>query len=101
MECKLCGNADIKKIDIEDKYYFCENCELIFIERAAEPSAKQEYEIYQSHENTHENKGYVNMFKDFINELLAEHLEEIDSKDSQKSGFRLPEPCKGYPLYGY
>jgi len=78
MECKLCGSPDIKKIDIEDKYYFCKNCELIFIERAAEPSAKQEYEIYQSHENTPENEGYVNMFKVFINELFAEHLDEIE-----------------------
>ena len=78
MECKLCGSKVKKEISIEDRYYYCQNCELIFIEKDSEPSLQQEYEVYQSHENTHENEGYVNMFKDFINELLSEHLEEIN-----------------------
>lgn len=78
MECKLCGNKDLEKIKIEDKYYYCNNCELIFIERAAEPGYEEEFKAYKSHENTHENKGYVNMFQDFIKEILSEHLDKIE-----------------------
>ncbi|HKL13630.1 MAG TPA: class I SAM-dependent methyltransferase [Halanaerobiales bacterium] len=78
MKCKLCGSKRIKKISIEENYYFCTNCELIFIEKGAEPSEKQEFEIYKTHENTHENEGYINMFKEFIKKLFIEHLDEIN-----------------------
>ena len=78
MECKLCGSKKIQQIAIEDKYYYCKNCELIFIDPVSLPSYKKELEVYEGHDNTHENEGYVRRFKDFINTLIVEHIDEIE-----------------------
>ena len=78
MKCKLCGSEKIKKISIEDKYYYCENCELIFIDPNSFPSYKKELEVYEGHDNNHENEGYVRRFRNFINTLIVEHMEDIE-----------------------
>src|SRR6056297_2127254 len=78
MECKLCNSSDIKEIKVKEKYYYCNNCELIFIEPDKLPDYDREHEVYCGHENTHENKGYVNMFKEFIDNYIIYYKNEIE-----------------------
>ena len=78
MECKLCKSSDIKEIKVKEKYYYCNNCELIFIETDKLPDYDREHEVYCGHENTHENEGYVNMFKEFIDNYIIDYKNEIE-----------------------
>ncbi|MBS3811395.1 MAG: class I SAM-dependent methyltransferase [Halanaerobiales bacterium] len=75
--CILCESEDLSLINLEDKYYYCNQCGLIFIERDALPNKKTELKNYQKHENTHDNDGYVNMFEDFYETLIKEHIDGI------------------------
>lgn len=80
MNCKVCGGTDLDLLDLDNKYYYCNNCELIFIESAAVVDPKEEKERYEGHDNNHQNKGYVKMFENFIDELIAPYinLEELN-----------------------
>ncbi len=75
--CILCKNENISLINLDDKYYYCNQCGLIFIERDTLPNRKTELKNYRKHENTHENEGYVNMFEDFYDTLIKEHVDGI------------------------
>lgn len=75
MNCKICQSSDLEIIDIEEKYYFCNDCEAIFIERDEIVDQKEEKSRYQNHDNSHQNKGYVKMFKTFIKEVLTANIE--------------------------
>ncbi|CCU79970.1 hypothetical protein HSACCH_01752 [Halanaerobium saccharolyticum subsp. saccharolyticum DSM 6643] len=80
MNCKVCGSDNLEKINIEDNYYHCNDCEVIFISPKNIVDQTEEKERYEGHDNNHQNEGYVTMFKDFIEELLEEHLnlEQMD-----------------------
>ncbi|WP_425448096.1 class I SAM-dependent methyltransferase [Dethiothermospora halolimnae] len=79
ISCKICNN----KVDIiydekfDNKYYSCTECEFIFIDEDHMVSKKREVKQYNQHENTLDNEGYVNMFKDFLNRAVLPWKDNI------------------------
>lgn len=70
--CKIC-NSHVEIINDEQFntiYYCCTTCQFIFIDEDNIVSEKGELEQYKQHNNTIENVGYVNMFKEFIKRAI-------------------------------
>lgn len=65
MKCKICGSITKEEFDKQIKVntYFCD-CGFIFQDRVIDGDV--EYDHYAKHDNSFENKGYVNMFERFI-----------------------------------
>lgn len=80
LNCKVCGSDNLEKINIKDKYYHCNDCEVIFVDPEEILDQNEEKERYEGHDNNHQNDGYVKMMQDFIEKVLAAHLnlEEIN-----------------------
>ena len=70
--CRLCctSSQKINTDKLEEDYYHCPNCDLIFMDNKDIIPTESEKERYEEHDNNHENEGYVNMFKDFIDRAL-------------------------------
>lgn len=69
--CKIC-DSDVKIIrdtQFDLDYCYCGYCEFIFIDEKEIISKKEELEEYMRHENSFEDEGYVNMFKEFIDKF--------------------------------
>jgi SAM-dependent methyltransferase len=78
MICKICGSDTRliydKQFDIN--YYNCPKCEFIQMEDQAIISFDKERAVYDLHENSFENEGYVNMFREFLNRGVVPFKEE-------------------------
>lgn len=57
--------------------FHCPECEFIFKDAKAIVSEEKELKVYQQHNNTEENLGYVAMFRDFIDKTIAPHRGKI------------------------
>ena len=81
MNCKICGSRNLMELDIQNKYYYCHDCEVIFIDPAEIVDSEEEKERYEGHDNNHQNEGYVQMFEDFIKTVINPHinLEQINN----------------------
>jgi len=78
--CKLCQTrTSIIPGISEPVYYHCPNCDLIFMDESFYLDAAAERTRYEQHNNTCENEGYVQMFRDFIQKTVQPHLEGIDT----------------------
>ena len=86
MDCKVCGSSNLESLDIENKYYQCNQCELIFIDQAEIVDPDEEKERYEGHDNNHQNQGYVEMFEDFIDKLIEPHLDLGEIKNVLEFG---------------
>ncbi len=96
--CRLCWSWNLNKfLAREQVYYFCRNCELIFIDTEFFPSKKEEKRVYDRHENTLANQGYVNRFENFIDKI------ELKSKDIDTilDWWSWPNPVLAYILREY
>lgn len=78
-ECKICKDTTTKIWDkqFDINYFYCSGCQFIFMEEDKIISPKEEVAIYKQHNNTLENEGYVNMFKDFIRENIQPYPVDI------------------------
>lgn len=66
MKCKICS-SETEAFEVKDKkYYFCNNCDFVFLDKRFIVSPEKEKTRYLKHENSIENKGYVLMFEEFI-----------------------------------
>ncbi|RAK04979.1 methyltransferase family protein [Halanaerobium saccharolyticum] len=74
MDCIICGSSDLELLDIQNKYYHCQDCEVIFLDPAERVAQAEEKERYEGHDNNHQNEGYVKMFEDFIEELVEPNI---------------------------
>ena len=82
MHCSLC-NSSIKEYKTDNhgkKYHICTNCELIILDKEHYLSSIAEKDRYQLHENSNENKGYLNYLNNIITKSITPFL---------KSGNRL------------
>lgn len=70
--CPLCLHEKTVPIETLDKkiYYNCSLCDLIFLDPAYFLPPGQEKNRYQQHNNTLENKGYVEMLEGFLSKVL-------------------------------
>lgn len=101
--CKICGSKTRAFLDkqFNDNYYYCESCEFVSKDEEATLPVDIEKEVYDTHENSIENEGYVNMFKKFLDQSAMKFVSE------GKNGFDFgsgPEPVLSQILirdYGY
>jgi len=81
MQCKICGQEAQSFFDdyMKCETYFCQPCEYIFKDDAAIISTDKELKVYQQHNNTEENLGYVAMFRDFMEKTFLPYRAEIET----------------------
>ena len=72
MKCKICGSDTRLVYDqqFKIKYYRCPNCEFLFMEDEAMISFDEARAVYDTHENSIDNQGYVDMFKGLIEDFV-------------------------------
>ncbi len=66
-------------IEPAEKYYYCPHCELIFIKEDYIPSPQEEKKRYEEHNNTPENRGYVQMFENFMGKVINPYQDDIET----------------------
>lgn len=86
MNCKICDSDDLDILDIKNKYYYCNNCQVIFIDSEEIVSPNKEEQRYEGHDNNHQNEGYVQMFEDFISEVIEAHVDLDKAEDVLEFG---------------
>ncbi|MGM0508541.1 MAG: class I SAM-dependent methyltransferase [Fusobacteriota bacterium] len=67
--CKICKSDNLDIINDKkdkNKYFWCQECDFIFIDKENIVDSNTELEVYKKHDNTIENEGYVKMFERFI-----------------------------------
>ena len=78
--CWLCGGLNLNYLETEKAgYYFCQDCELIFLKKEAIVSREEEKARYEEHDNSHDNIGYVTMFEKFIEKVIIPNDHGINS----------------------
>lgn len=78
LQCPLCSDKRFKKgvSGADDrKYYYCSNCGLIFADPVHRLSLHEEKEEYKTHNNSPEDKGYVN----FLNRAVEPAMKYLNS----------------------
>lgn len=68
MKCKIC-DCDTKVFEdpqLQKRYHYCENCHSIALDPIYYLSIEKENSLYNNHQNSLENDGYVKMFEDFL-----------------------------------
>lgn len=81
MNCKICEGAVTEFYDnyMKCRTYHCEACDFIFKDDNAIITAERELKVYQQHNNSEENLGYVAMFQDFIDKTITPHKSAIET----------------------
>lgn len=74
MKCKLCGSTAERRQD-ERRFFQCQICGLIFKDEKYILTAEAEKKRYQEHNNSIENEGYVNMFRQFLDSAVLPFAE--------------------------
>jgi len=79
ISCKICSGSvrAVRDEQYGHDYYCCDECEFIFLDESKFISPEQEKKEYEFHQNSFENEGYVNMFRDFINKAIRPHRSRI------------------------
>lgn len=68
MKCIIC-DCDTTMFDDpprQKQYHYCQNCDCINLDTAYYLSLEKENSLYNNHQNSLENQGYVQMFEDFL-----------------------------------
>lgn len=70
--CKVCGGTTtpLKDKQLPVLYHVCMKCSFIFKDESNQISLAKELHQYSRHNNTMESTGYVNMFKNLINDFV-------------------------------
>lgn len=74
-QCKICG-AETRKLHhprLEADYHCCPACEFISKDESALISPQEEMERYDKHQNSIEDRGYVEYFKKFLDKAVVEY----------------------------
>lgn len=78
MICKICNTEATTKVYDEkhqNNYYFCSNCEYIFLDNSEIVGIREEKEVYDGHDNSFECEGYVDMFENFLSKAVNPFVE--------------------------
>ncbi len=97
LPCKICLSATTVISDARFKaaYYLCPKCNYIFLDPQGIITPEEEVELYNFHNNTLSNQGYVKMFEDFIAKSIDPHAHQIKTALDFGSG---PGPVLAYLL---
>ena len=74
--CKICGSETREFYDkqFDTKFYHCPNCEFISKDENSIISEEDELKIYRYHNNSIEDKHYVDYFKRFLDSAVMKHV---------------------------
>ncbi len=77
--CKICSQNTKAIYDNQynQNYYYCNNCEFIFLDESKIIPPAHEKKEYSFHQNSMENTGYVQMFRDFIAKAVSPYKSRI------------------------
>lgn len=71
MKCKICNNLNLHLFKDNNKsYYLCKTCECIFLDDLYILNETEEKKRYSTHNNSLQNKGYVSILSNFIDESV-------------------------------
>ena len=81
MQCKICHKDTETFYDdyMQCETYHCGSCEFIFKDEQAIISLEKELKVYEQHNNSEENLGYVAMFQDFMDKTFAPYTKNIQT----------------------
>ncbi len=78
MKCQICNNETVLIKDIDEKEYVaCKNCHIIQLKKEYHINKNLEKKQYDYHNNSFENKGYVQMFENFL-DFFYKYLETTE-----------------------
>jgi len=79
--CKICSQDTRTIFDpqYDHNYYYCNNCEFVFLDESKIVRPDQEKKEYSFHQNSMENEGYVQMFREFINKAIEPYKSQIST----------------------
>lgn len=79
--CKICNNLGIPIEDVKKnlRYYRCTSCGFVWLDNQFMLNVIEEKKKYNQHNNSLENKGYVQMFEDFIEMAIVPYKQNIHS----------------------
>ncbi len=88
INCKICSGpvSIIHDDQYSHDYYYCKNCEYIFLDECRIIPPDREKKEYSFHENSFENQGYVNMFREFIIKAVRPYSSKIGTALDYGSG---------------
>ena len=77
MNCILCKTESrpLEDTKFGVLYYLCPNCECIFTDPKDIPNSEDEKARYDTHNNSIEDEGYVNMFEQFIDKAVTPYIQ--------------------------
>jgi 2-polyprenyl-3-methyl-5-hydroxy-6-metoxy-1,4-benzoquinol methylase len=80
-KCKICNNStsDIKDSKTQKIYHKCNVCQYIFLDEKFYIDKIFEKKHYDKHHNNFESLGYVEMFKNLIDDFVKPNINDIDS----------------------
>lgn len=80
--CKICGKKTriIKDTQFQINYHHCEFCEFISMDESSEISFEEERDVYDLHNNSIDDEGYVTYLKNFIDSGVMPFVKENDSR---------------------
>jgi len=68
MKCKICDCTTKlwEDTQLQKRYFYCPNCQSIHLDSVYYLTLEKEHSLYNNHQNSLENEGYVKMFEDFL-----------------------------------
>ncbi|BEP28427.1 class I SAM-dependent methyltransferase [Helicovermis profundi] len=81
--CKICGKETEIYYDkqFDTEYFHCTNCEFIQMDLEKKITFAQEREVYNLHENSLEDEGYVSMFNNFLDKGVLDFIDSGKALD--------------------
>ncbi|PKK94059.1 MAG: class I SAM-dependent methyltransferase [Tenericutes bacterium HGW-Tenericutes-6] len=83
MKCKICGHETIayKHPRFEMLFHECPFCEFIFKDDTLYPDMNTEEKMYDFHQNSLEDQGYVNFLTNFVDTSVIPFIKNGDALD--------------------
>ncbi len=79
MNCKVCNTPTVSFYDevMQSNFFHCKSCEFIFKDDKHYVTKERELQQYENHNNSFDSPGYVQMFRDFIDAVIAPNKDNI------------------------
>ena len=77
--CKICGSNKIKTYKhprFDMIFHECDTCEVIYKDASNKITLEEEKKVYEQHENSIEDQGYVNFLSNFVDSALIPHIKQ-------------------------
>jgi len=97
MKCRIChcDTQIFEDSQLQKQYHYCQHCECISLDPAYLLTLEKEHSLYNNHQNSLENQGYVQMFEDFLDYFWS----DLASKDTSLDFGSGPTPVLSQLLH--